>query len=514
MGKKSITRSYKRYITEENTGAKAHPPKEPRYVGEISLEEIEKIFQDCDDFDTRTIRLGGKTPEVILAYIDGVVSGDNVSKDIIQPLTNTLRFTGECGEKEAIEQIFHGMVYSYSVKRLADLNDLISDLVNGHCAVIFPELKEALTFEVKSGEKRGVGEPTGEQVLKGAKDGFVETLRVNTALVRKKIKNADLKIKQSVVGRQTQTGVAVVYIEDVADANLVAEVERRLQDIDEDGMLATGNLEDYIVDNWRTPLPQMIFTERTDKFCINLLEGRVGIFVDGLPIGYLVPGTFAQFMKAPEDYTQQFILSSAITLLRYLCLLIAIFLPAVYVAIAMHHQEMIPTELMQSVISSKQDVPFSTPVEVLGMLVSFELLQEASIRLPNPVGQTVGMIGALIVGQSAVEAKVISPLVVIVIAVAGIAGYTVTDLDLSAALRLSRLFIVVAALVAGMYGITIAAALMLYHMSTLESFGVAYLTPFVGDNYRATSKAVLRWPLPLDKYRERALHGKNTRRQK
>ena len=493
----------------------AHPRKEPKYEGDISVNILDTIFTDCDDFATRKVYLGGEENcEVTVAFIDGVVSGDSVSKDIINPLTNKLRFGGMTAGKAAIDLILHGGIYSYAAKLRDTADDLVNDLINGFCAIIFENEKQAVTFEVKTGEKRGVSEPTGEKILKGAKDGFVETLRVNTALVRRRIKNPDLKIKQTIVGRQSQTGVAVVYIDKIANMDMVSELEKRLDDIDIDGLMSTGHLEDYIVDNKTSPLPQLIYTERSDKFCINLLEGRVGIIIDGLPTGYLLPGTFAQFMKAPEDYTEHFVIGSAITLLRYTCLMISLFLPALYVAIAMYHQEMIPTQLMQSIIDSKQHVPFDTSIEVLGMLLAFELLQEASVRLPTAVGETLGMIGALIVGQSAVEAQIISPLVVIVVALAGISGYTVTNLNLSSSLRYCRLLLVIAALLGGMYGIAVATVLIIYHMGTLESFGVAYLTPFAGDSIKTMSQAVFRWPLPKAKFREGALHGENRRNQK
>lgn len=491
-----------------------HPRREPRFTGDIGVAALDAIFRDCDDFATRAVFLGGdESAEVTVAFIDGIVSGDSVGKDVIQPLTNKLRFGGMTAGQKAAQLILHGGIYSYTANSRDNLDDLVNDLINGFCAIIFEDEKVAVTFEVKTGQVRSVSEPTGEKILKGAKDGFVETLRVNTALIRRKIKNPDLKIKQTVVGRQTLTSVAVVYVSGLTNMEMVEELEKRLDAIDIDGLMSTGNLEDYIVDNKKSPLPQLIYTERSDKFCINILEGRVGIIIDGLPTGYLLPGTFAQFMKAPEDYTEHFIVGSAITLLRYICLLISLFLPAIYVAIAMYHQEMIPTQLMQSIIDSKQHVPFDTSIEVLGMLLAFELLQEAAVRLPTAVGETLGMIGALIVGQSAVEAEIISPMVVIVVALAGIAGYTVTNLNLASTLRYCRLLLVFAALLGGMYGIAVAAVLLVYHLGSLESFGVSYLTPFTGGGLKAIGQAVFRWPLPKAKLREDALRAQNKRNQ-
>jgi hypothetical protein len=213
---------------------------------------------------------------------------------------------------------------------------------------------------------------------------------------------------------------------------------------------------------------------------------------DGLPMGFMVPGTFSQFMKVPEDQSNHWLIASALTLLRYLSLILSLLLPAFYVAIAMYHQEMIPTKLMQSMIDAKQSVPFPTAAEVIMMLIAFELLQEAGLRMPNPIGETISIIGALIVGQSAVEARIVSPVVVVVVALAGIAGYTMPNQDMSAALRICRFLLVLLAIVFGMFGLTIGCGLLAYHLSSLESFGVPYMSPFAGEDGRYFDRALFR----------------------
>lgn len=491
-----------------------NPRSEPRYEKKIGVQELKAIFDNCDDFATREITLGESGITVTIAYIDGIVSGGSIGTDIIKPMTSQLRIGEEMTELQAIDKIYKGAVYSCTSNVREEMDDLASDITSGFCAVIFEGAEKAVTFEVKSGERRTVSEPTGEKVVKGGKDGFVETLRVNTALIRQKIKNPDLKIKQTTVGRQTRTTAAVVYIEGLTNKGLIGQVEKRLDEIDIDDTITTGNLEGFMSDNKSSPLPQLMYTERADKFCLNIMEGRVGIIVDGIPLCYMAPGTFGQFMKAPEDRSEHFIIASAMTLLRYLCLIVTLFLPAFYVAIARYHQEMIPTQLMQAIIDSKQNVPFSTPIEVLGMLVAFELLQEAAVRLPNPIGDTIGLIGALIVGQSAVEAHILSPLVVIIVGLAGIAGYTVTNLDLAASVRLGRFLLVIMALLFGMYGIAAASVLLVYHMASLSSLGVPYLSPFAGSDYKALSQAILAWPPHKAKFREDVLGTENKRKQK
>ena len=247
----------------------------------------------------------------------------------------------------------------------------------------------------------------------------------------------------------------------------------------------------------------------------HLLEGRVGILADGLPHGFLAPGSIAQFMKAVGDDSLHWLVSSAVTFLRWLAFVLSLLLPALYVTVAAYHQEMIPTKLLLAIIASKADVPFSTAVEVIAMLIAFELLQEAGLRLPAAIGQTVSIIGALIVGQSAVEARIVSPVVVIVVAVAGIAGCTMPNQDMAGALRICRFLLVLPAIFMGMFGLVLGIVLLLRHLAGLESFGVPYLSPFVGaDGGKGLLQALFRPPMERKKIREAALRVRDVRNQK
>ena len=492
-----------------------HPRPPVRYDMPITGAGLAQIFSDCADFVSREIYVGGRPLAGVTAcWLDGVVSGDQVSEDVLRPLTDAARLSGAGSARDCLDLIAHGAIYSGTVKTCGNMDDLVNCLLHGFCAIVFDHAGQAAAFETKTSQMRGISEPTVEKAVKGPKDAFIETLRVNTSLVRRKLCNADLKIRQTTVGRKSLTTVDVLYIDGVADPETVAELMRRLDAIDIDGLVATGNLEEYIVDSPRSPFPQLMHTERPDRFAMNLLEGRVGILADGLPVGFLLPATLPQFLKVPEDNAQHFVTATALTVIRYLALGITIVLPAFYVALAMYHQEMIPLKLLLSVIESKQQVPFSTAVEILGMLVCFELLQEAGLRLPNPVGETVSIIGALIVGQSAVEAKVISPIAVIVVALAGICGYTIPNQDLGAALRISRFLMVVAALLAGMFGIMAGMSLLIYHLCTIESFHVAYMSPLSDGGTDSFTRSILRPPLWKSKHRDPALQTADRRNQK
>lgn len=495
-------------------GPQYHPPQKPKYDMELNSRNIRQLFETCDDFHLHKVCIGShKCHKVYLAFLDGVVSANDVSRLVLEPLSDPERFGLFKTDEDLYERMLSGTVYSSSLKKCEETDEAIRLLVNGFCLVIFDSLGKAIGFEAKTNDRRHTSQPLIEKSVRGSKDAFVETFRANTSLVRRKIRNPKLKVKEMVIGRQTATNVAIVYIEDLTNPDLVAELENRLKNMDTQGILGPAHLEEYICDNPYTPFPQIITTERSDKFCMNLLDGRAGIFIDGLPFGYLVPGTFSQFLKVPEDHANHWTISSFTTYLRYFALVLALFLPAFYVAVAVYHQEMLPTKLMLSIIESKQNVPFSTVVEVFGILISFELLQEAGVRLPTPVGETVSIIGALVVGQSAVEAKVISPIVIIIVATAGIAGYTIPSQELSYAVRLCRFANIIVATFLGLFGLAVAVTMFFYLLCSMESFGINYMTPFAG-RYIDSAKGLFRIPFFLDKFRDSALKPQNKRNQK
>lgn len=491
-----------------------HPRPEPRYPRPISAAALKEIFSGCADFEAREVIPALSEPQTVtVCWIDGVVSGGDISEDVLRPLTDPARLRA-CGSAGALlDRIQRGGVYSYSVKRRDTLDAVAADLTQGFCAVVSDGEAAAVTFEVRTRNSRAVAEPTVEKSLKGGKDSFVETLRVNTSLVRRRLRTPELKLIQTTVGRKSGTTAAVLYVEGVTREETVRELQRRLDAIDIDGFLSAGDLEQYVTDDPNTPFPQLIGTERPDRFAMALLDGRVGVLVDGLPTGFLLPATLSSFMSVPEDRSQHFAVATALTLLRWLALILTLTLPAFLVAVTMYHQEMIPTSLLLSMVEAEQRVPFGVALEVICMLAAFELLQEAGLRLPNPVGQTVSIIGALIVGQSAVEARVVSPVTVIVVALSGIAGYSMPSEDLSYALRLFRFALVLAAVAGGLFGLIAGAALLIWHLCTLESFGVAYTSPMT-DSERGLWQVLVRLPLRAYKYRDPALRGPDRRRQK
>ncbi len=490
-----------------------HPEKQPRYPGPPGTAALKSLFRDCGDFRTQSLLLGGAEGnlEASLCYLDGLVDGNAVGEAVLRPLTEEERFGNVRSPEEAARRTMEALAWFYSSQLRRSLEETAQDLLCGCCALVLDGL--AVTFETKAKLGRSVEQPETEKTVKGAKEAFTETFRQNTALLRRRVRSPELKLRELTVGRRSRTRVGILYMEGLTDPLLPELIQSRLEALDLDGLLSTGDLEEYLPEK-TSPFPQMLVTERPDRFALELMQGRAGLLADGLPLGFLFPATLAEMLRVPEDRAAHYTAASALTLLRCLAMFLSLLLPALYVAVTMYHHEMIPTRLMLSIIQSKQNVPFSTAGETLGMLVAFELLQEAGLRLPAAIGQSVSIIGALIVGQSAVEAKVISPAAVIVVAVAGITGYTMPNQDMAAALRLCRFGMVLLSLGLGLFGMVVGSLILIYYLCTLEPFGTAYLSPFCDGSVRQVLRVLLRLPLPGEKYRLPWLKPRDKRRQK
>ena len=481
-------------FSRKRSGA-AQPAPPPPTPQPVTAEALEEIFAGCADYESRPVWPGAKAlGGVTVCWLDGLVSGKNVSEDVVRPLTDSDRLAGAESASECVERLLKGAVWWNSVKRRDSLDELAQDLVHGCCAVVFDHLKCAVSFETKTDDSRAISTPTIEKTVKGGKDAFVETLRTNTSLVRRKLRTPRLKLEQSTVGQNSGTDLAILYIEGAADADTLSELRARIDGIQIDGLTAAGQLEQRLTDHPYSPFPQLLHTERPDKFASELLVGRIGVIVDGLPVGFLMPATLSRFLSVAEDRAQHFLIASSLTLLRWLSLLISLLFPALFVAVSMYHQEMIPSRMLLSMIEAKQKVPFSEAFEVLAMLLAFELLLEAGIRLPDPIGDTVSIIGALIVGQSAVEASVVSPIAVIVVSTAAICGFTLPSRDMGAALRAGRVLMVFLAIALGLFGIALGLALLLWYLNMLESFGVAYTSPMAEGGFKAVLNSFIRLP--------------------
>lgn len=474
---------------------KPTPRPDPMYPGELTDSNIRRIFFGTGDFIAREIKCGN---HVLYAYaIDGLISGGDMSEYVLKPVAEVLRGNTM---KQLYMEAQKGGIYNAVADAVFDLDSAALKLVNGFCVLLFPNVG-AIAYEVKTPDKRGPSAPEVENTVKGAKDAFVETVRSNTSYIRRHLRSPDLKFYETQVGRRSLTNVSVVWLEGVTNNGLVQRMIQRIDSIDIDGLLSPASVEEYVTGSRKTAFPLMQYTERTDRFCQGILDGRVGLLVDGLPLGYLAPADLMYLMESPEDRGRDYIGASAVRVLRYVALLTGFLLPAIYIALATFHQAMIPLPLLRSIIESKQTVPFSTAAEVIGLLVAFELLQESGIHLPQAIGQSVSVIGGIVVGTAAVEAGLISPVALIMVSVAGVCGFVLPNRDLANAIRAWRFAAAIFASIAGLYGVGACALILVIHLSGLKSMGVPYLA-YTGSLFRkrlSNQKTRNKWLRPRDR---------------
>ena len=441
-------------------------------MGQLTDESIRALFEGAGDFVARDLSCGAYT---LHAYaIDGLTSGADISEYVIRPIAEQLR--GE-SLQSMYDNALSGTIYNSVADPCKDLQTAATKLVNGFCVILFPGVG-AIAFETKTGEKRGLSAPEVENTVKGPKDAFTENIRTNTGLLRRHLRNPALRFEQTVAGSVTHTNLAVAWIDGITDPELVSRLQNRLENLNTGSLLTPADVEELVTGSRATPFPLLQYTERTDKFAQGLLSGRVGLLVDGLPQGYLLPVDLGYLMTSPEDEGVDYVSASFIRILRYGALLLSLLLPGVYIALASFHQQMIPLPLLEAIIESKQSVPFSTAVEVIALLLAFELLQEAGIHLPQSIGQSVSIIGGIVVGTAAVEASLISPAALIAVSLAGICGFALPSRDFAQAARLFRLGFAILGTFAGLFGVTAGFVALLIHLAGLTSLEVPYLMPF------------------------------------
>lgn len=453
-------------------------------VLEQDMAWLQDCYVRCSDLVYRQFTIGGEQGHrAAVFFFDGMTNSRVVHDNILQPLFIDAELAQYDAENDKKTQKYFSFLKQHllpagEVEATDDLEQGRLAMMNGDVLLLIDGCRQGFIIDAKGFPARPVGAAQNEMVLRGPQEAFTEVLRVNTALIRRRLRTDKLKLEEKTLGRLTQTIVSVVYLEGIANENIIAEIHRRLDNLkDVDSILDGSCIEQYIEDAPFSIFPQIQYTERPDKVAASLLEGRVALVVDGSPEVLLLPLMFVQLLQSPEDYYNRVWAGTFMRWVRYLGVLIATTFPSLYVAVTSFHPEMLPLSLLLSISSAREGVPFPAFVEALIMELSFELLREASIRLPGAIGNTIGIVGALVIGDAAVSAHLVAPQMVIVVAITAIGSFTVPSMEASYPIRLVRFPLMLLAATFGLYGVMLGWLLIIIHLVHLRSFGFPYLEP-------------------------------------
>lgn len=466
-----------------------------------NLQTLHAIYHNCSYVVFHDFLISRKT-KALLIFIESLSDKEKIDEYVLAALIQNNPEAQDI-TKDNLQQIVP-LANSKGINMLADVIEQVS---LGNPVLLIDKEIQGIAFSLAKWEMRSIQEPNAEPVIKGPREGFTETLSVNMSLLLRKIKSPLFKMTSIKIGRYTQTHIMVAYIDGLADPTLIQEVMNRLERIELDGVLESGYIEEMIDDHLFSPFPMFLTTERPDSAAGQLLEGRAAILIDGTPSVIIVPTTLASLLQSPEDYYQRFIFATLIRWLRYMFVLVALFAPSVYIALLTYHQEMVPTTLLLTIAKSREEIPFPAFFEALLMEVTFEALREAGIRLPKQVGSAVSIVGALVIGQAATAAGLVSSPMVMVVAITGIASFMIPHYNAGISFRTLRFPIMILAGFLGLLGVTLGMIMIVIHLCTLRSFGVPYMSPFAPMKPKELKDALTRVPWSMMNTRPR-LTGK------
>mgnify|MGYP003376565595 CR=1 FL=1 len=474
----------------------------------------------------------GKQYKAILLYIDGMVDSQILNDFVLEPLMmrnkNNL-FDGDQNRiiSEAVtnnitvrkvkkfnlsDYIQNCLIPQNNIKIQTSFNDIFSGVNSGNCALFVDTLNVAFDIDVKGFKQRSIDKPENEIVIKGSHEAFVENIRTNTSLLRRFTNNENLIVEGLEVGKLTKTKCAVCYMQNIANSDLVAEIKYRINNLDVDSVLSAGQLEHLLSDNNSLGLPKAISTERPDNATQHLLEGRVVVLINGSPFALILPAIMIDFLTSPEDRNLKNIFSNFLRFIRILCSFFALLLPGLYVSITSFHIEILPTELLYSILAARESVPFPIIFEILIMEISFEIIREASLRVPSAIGSTIGIVGAIVIGQAAVSAGIVSPILIIIVAITALSSFAIPDYSFSFHLRVFRFLFILLGYTAGFLGIGTGLFVYISTICDMKSFGVSYSTPYSHiKNFK--NSGILLPPIWKREYRASYLSTKKARKQ-
>ena len=469
---------------------------------------IRQACKNCDDIKIRPMRLGEREKaDCLMIYVEVTVSNMMLDDSALGKMINHF---WEIPPEQIQTFIQDNSLGIADVKRLYTLEDALAGMLTGDAVFFMDGYPAALKISSKGYPGIGVTEAE-EKVLRGSREGFCDSVKTNSALVRKRLRDTCLKVEEICVGVRTNTAVQILYVDDLVQEELLQEVKARLGRFEIDGIVDSGMVEQLTEDNWISPFPQYQTTERPDRVVQELLNGKVALLCDNSPAALILPGAFSSFLESSEDWYNRFEMISFLRVLRYLAVLIATILPGLYLAVIRFHTQILPSNLILSFAEARSGVPFSSVAELFFLEVSFELLREAGVRIPGPLGNAIGIVGGLIVGQAAVEANLVSPIVVIIVALTAMGSLTIPNEEFASAFRLLKYFFLFLGGYLGIFGLILGGYLMLSHLAGLMSFGSPYLIPFVRKEKQAAVKhGVLR--IPFRKRQERPVYARQEER--
>lgn len=479
---------------------------------DTNVEQLSKTFHlpDSSDVVIREVCCANPNVRVVIAFIEGLACSDKVTTSVLKPLM-LLSSIRQTHDRDPVAQIKDALLASTQVEVKHTVEECVEAMVSGDTVVLIQGQNRALIVETKGWEHRSVQGAVSERIVRGPQQGFIEVLRANTGLLRSMIRSPDLVVENIEVGRRTRTQCAVVYMAGIANDKLVNEVRRRIKSIDMDAVLSSGSLE-QLIETSHSLLPTMISTERPDRAAHFILEGAVAILVAGDPFALVAPVTFSAFLHSPEDYYVRWPYGNVLRMIRVIALLIAVLLPGTYIAITNYHHEMIPTVLLFSIAASREMVPIPLPLEVLLMYFGFELIREAGIRIPSPFGPTIGIVGALLIGEAAVSASLVSPIMVIIIAITGVASFTIPNLEVGMLIRVVTAIFILAGSLLGLFGIVATIYVMFCRLASITSLGVPLFAP-IAPKQRTGADVFTIGPTWTIESRPKFLRPKDLKRQ-
>lgn len=484
-----------------------------------NVNTIHTLLSSPGDLITKEVDIGQSGRTCTIVNIDGLIDKNLIHDHLMKPLIgfnlkDSSTAIAEMNGNDLMQRLKDDGLPLQEIQMIDCMDEAIFAVLSGDSCLFIDGAERALVIGSKGWMRRAIQEPQTESLIRGPKDGFTEDIRTNSALIRRRLRDPALRMDSYMIGTRAKKEVMVTYIEGVANPELVKEVKRRLLTIEIDDPEGSGYVEQWLTDSFLSPFPQILNTERPDRVSSSVLQGRIAILVDGTPFNLIMPVTISMAINSPEDYYQPWLLSSLVRLLRFVSAFIATFLPAFYISLAEFHHGMIPSNIAFSIAAAREGVPFPAVIEALLMEVTLEILREAGVRLPKPIGQTIGIVGGLVIGEAAVSAGIVSPIMVIVVAVTAIASFTLPAYSFGIITRILRFFVMLAASVFGLFGVILAFLMICIHVVNLKSFGVPYSSPISPMFLKDWNDLIWRAPVTFMKERPQMLQTEDKKRSK